>query len=80
MTGLTKDEMKSAIKEALVEHLDPKSHKEHHDFIEAMVQKEQRKQEMWQKVKTQVVGWGVIAVIGSIGAYVINHIPHFFSR
>lgn len=35
-----------------------------HVFIRAMLVREQRKSERWNKVKTQTVGWAVIAALG----------------
>lgn len=45
-------------------------HQEHHEFIGAWIQREKRKQELWEKVKAQVFGWGVIAALGGI-AYAV---------
>ena len=49
-------------------------HKEHHAFVNLMIQREERKKEMWNKVKTQVLGWGIIAIVGSFGAWALSHI------
>lgn len=48
------------------------SHSEHHEFIERMIKKEERRQEIWDKVKAQVLGWGIVAIIGSIGAWILG--------
>lgn len=66
--------------EQIVEIMNNKSllthdeHSHHHDFIEAMIKKEERKQETWQKVKVHVLGWGAIGIIGSIGTWILKHI------
>lgn len=38
-------------------------HKQHHDFVQMLIDKEKRKQELHEKVKAQVAGWGIISVI-----------------
>lgn len=67
---MTPEEFKKILDETLADHLDPITHKEHHEAIEAIILREKRKQEMWQKIKTQVLGWGIIALIGWIGSLV----------
>jgi len=49
-------------------------HKEHHAFVQKMIEREERKQEMWEKIKAQVLGWGVIALVGGIGTAVYNYL------
>ena len=36
-------------------------------FIRAFIADSKRKQERWERIKEQVLGWGVIALIGGIG-------------
>ena len=50
------------------------AHKEHHEFIEAMIEKERRKQEMWEKVKAHVLGWGIVAIVGGLGTVILKQI------
>ena len=49
-------------------------HKSHHAFIEEMIRKETRKQEMWEKIKAQVLGWGIVAIVGALGTFLIKHL------
>ena len=73
--SLSPDEVKSIIDIVNEQSaLSSTDHSHHHAFIEAMIQKEERKQETWQKVKVQVLGWGVIAISGFIGTWVYNHL------
>lgn len=47
--------------------------------IEAMrviVRREAREAERWEKIKTQVLGWGIIAIVGWIGALVLKALEH----
>ena len=46
------------------------THKDDHEFVRAWVLKEQRRQEMWLKVKTHVLGWGIVGLVGGLGAAV----------
>jgi hypothetical protein len=48
-------------------------HTEHHDFIQILIEREERKKERWEKVKTQVLGWGIIGMIGAMGSAVYHH-------
>ena len=34
---------------------------------------EKRNAEMWNSVKAQILGWGIIAIVGYIGALLISH-------
>jgi hypothetical protein len=47
-------------------------HVEHHAFLEQWIAKEKRKQELYEKVKAHVMGWGIVslivATIGGLGA------------
>lgn len=44
-------------------------HKEHHAFIQQWIDKEKRRLELLEKVKAQVIGWGVIsALVGMVTA------------
>lgn len=54
--------------------VDKETHSDHHEWIKSQIRKEKRRQEMWVKIKTQVIGWGIIAIAGSIGAWVIRHV------
>ena len=47
-------------------------HVEHHAFLESWIAKEKRKQELYEKVKANVMGWGIVSLIlttiGGLGA------------
>mgnify|MGYP000899650233 CR=1 FL=1 len=43
------------------------THREHHSFIKQWIEKEQRKAERWDKIKTQVGGWAIVTFLGGIG-------------
>jgi hypothetical protein len=42
-------------------------HSEHHDFIAHWIEREKRKEEVYNKIKVQVGGWGIILVLSGIG-------------
>jgi|LakMenEpi03Aug12_release.lakeMendotaPanAssembly.Ray.scaffolds.fasta_scaffold25435_3 hypothetical protein len=50
------------------------THAEHHEFIRAMIAREKVKAERWEAIQKQVLGWGVIALIGAIGHAVSEHL------
>lgn len=37
------------------------------EVLRMIVKKEARQAEMWEKVKSQVLGWGIIAIVGWLG-------------
>ena len=76
------DEDKTELIEAFGRTLDArrniadKDHKVHHDFVQTMIEKEKRKAERIEAVKTQVAGWATILAIGGfvlgMGRYVVE--------
>ena len=42
-------------------------HKQHHDYLEMVLQDRQRRLERNEKIKVSVLGWFVITVLGGIG-------------
>ena len=73
---------KKEIKEALAElfddraRIDSETHKTHHDFVATLIVNQERSFERWEKIKTQVIGAGVLMAVGAIltavGHYVIE--------
>ena len=60
--------------EALIGGIDVEAHKEQHRFIEEWIEEIKLKRERREKIKTQVMGWGIISVLGSIGTGVYHSI------
>lgn len=56
--------------------LEPEVHAEHHAFVKALMERERRKTELWEKVKTQVLGWGLIAAVGTLGTIIFEWLQH----
>jgi len=52
--------------------IDAESHAEHHAFIASMIKREQRRQQVWDSITQQVLGWGAVAVVGAIGTAIIK--------
>lgn len=48
------------------------THREHHEFIRSYIEERRIKQERAEKIKTQVVGWGIVTLLGSIGTGVYH--------
>ena len=80
------DEDKTELIEAFGRTLDArrniadKDHKIHHDFVATMIEKEKRKTERIESVKTQVAGWGTILAIGSFAAGIGKYLLDWFTR
>jgi len=47
--------------------IDPQTHKSHHRLIDELADKMERRRVMWDGVKKQVFGWGILVVLGGIG-------------
>ena len=48
--------------------------REEHDFIAMLIRREQIRFDRWEKIKTQVLGWGIIAIAGWIGVIVWDNV------
>lgn len=70
------DENLEGFKRALHEVLDERrrtdeeTHKEHHDWIREEIERRKRKRDDWEKIKNQIVGWSIIAFLGSVAGTV----------
>lgn len=47
-------------------------HREHHEFIKEYIEERRVKKENREKLKTHVLGWGIITLLGSIGTGVYH--------
>lgn len=54
--------------------LDTEQHQKHHAFIDVLIEREQKKSQLWENIKTQVLGWGIIGVAGGLGAWLANRL------
>lgn len=52
---------------------------EHQTFINVLVAREMRKQERSEKIKAQVGGWAIIAVLGGIGMFAWSVFQRFIA-
>lgn len=70
------EQIKQAVNEVLTERdrIDSIKHRDHHAFLEGLIEREKRRVEFWIKVKQQVVGWGIIVGLGSIGTAVYYYV------
>lgn len=53
--------------EAIPLGMSEEQHREQHAFIAEMIEEMKLKRERREKIKTQVMGWGVVTALGSIG-------------
>lgn len=58
--SLTKEDVEEAVRNAFTEH----KAGDEHVFLAGWMAKERRKQELWEKIKAHVGGWGAVAVLG----------------
>ena len=50
------------------------THKLEHDFMKALIAREKRKESLYHDIQKQVIGWGILAVVGSFGAWVWSQV------
>ena len=50
------------------------SHKLEHDYMKAKIAKEKRRETCYYDIQKQIIGWGIIAIVGSFGAWVWSQI------
>ena len=72
------EELKQVIREALNENgqssVPSDLHAKHHEFIDMMLEKYQRRRDIADKIKAQVGGWAIIAMLAAIGSYAWSHV------
>lgn len=70
---MNREDIISAIEEALEgrRHVSEKEHHDHHEFIKVMIEKERRRQERWDRIKTQTIGWSITSIMTALGAAVV---------
>jgi glycyl-tRNA synthetase (class II) len=60
---------------AEIEHLidiETKTHAKHHEYINSQIEMNAIAKERWEKVKTQTLGWGILALAGWLGTVVLE--------
>jgi len=62
-------ELKEAINEVLDERdaFDGRTHSDHHRFVEEWIEERKRKEERYERLRQQVIGWGIITVLTGVG-------------
>lgn len=60
--------------------IDPDEHARHHAAIDLWIDRENRRREVWEKVKASVIGWVLIAVLGGIGIAVFDYFAKLIKR
>ena len=56
--------------------ISPETHELHHDYIRHKLSKEEKKDAMWEGVKKQILGWGIIIILSGIGIAVNEWFQH----
>ena len=71
------DAVATALREQLANLTVPEDmHREHHEFIRTYIEERRIKQERAEKIKTQVLGWGIVALLSGIGTAFYNALQH----
>jgi hypothetical protein len=74
------DHMRAILREELDARarIDADAHADHHRFISELIERSQRRRDMLDKIKGQVIGWAVIAALGSAAAWVAREVGRSF--
>ncbi len=72
------DEIVQAVMEAFerTSVVNRETHKLHHDYLEGVLERQRIRRERWEKVRVQVLGWSIIAVLGSVAKFVYDLVTH----
>lgn len=75
-------ELKSIFSQVLEERrsIDSETHRKDHDFLHIMMEREVRKSELIESTKKQVLGWGMILLMGFIGYSLLEHIKNLLLK
>lgn len=65
--ALTKDDVKEAVEESMKQALQVHERDDHHLFIRDMIERRKKREERWEKVRQNVIGWAIIGIIGGVG-------------
>ena len=68
--AITKEDLREVIALAMERHVSSDSHL----FVQTLMAKEQRKQELWEKAKAHVIGWGLVALVVFVFTSTWEHI------
>lgn len=66
---LTKADVKELLDDAIGHHMTSDAHQ----FVQTWMQKEKRKQELWEKAKAHVIGWGAVSLIVFLFTVIKEH-------
>lgn len=80
-----RDDIKGAIREVLEERaerarIDSEEHAAHHAYVANLIEREQVRRERMEVLMRQVFGWGLVAAIGWVGKWVLQHISFGLSK
>jgi hypothetical protein len=65
MTGITTEQVEEVLNRVLDarKRINDERHAKHHNYVEILIDRDRRRQELSDKVRQQVVGWGVIITV-----------------
>lgn len=76
------DQLKSIFAEVLNERrsIDAETHRKDHEFLHVMMEKEEKRSELVEATKKQVLGWAMIGAVGLIGFSLLEHLKTFLIK
>ena len=70
---VTKQDIQDILDAAVERHMNSDAHQ----FVQTMMQREQRKTELWEKIKAQMIGWGLVTLLAFAANLLWQDIIHF---
>lgn len=75
---MNKDELKEALREELDSRspVDKEAHIKHHKFLDLFIEDFERKKERNERIKQNVIVWGIVAILSGIATAVYHWFEH----
>lgn len=75
VSRVIKSTVREAVHEVILEHRQLAD--EEIDALRAIVRREARQQDRWDKIKIHVLGWGIVAIVGWVGAFALKAVENW---
>ena len=56
------------------DRMDKHKHREHHTFVNILIEERLAKKLRWERIRQQTYGWAIIVALGWVGTLVYTHL------
>ena len=76
------NQLKAIFTEVLNERqtIDSETHRKDHEFIHMMIDRQEKRAELIESTKKQVLGWAMVGTLGLIGFSILEHLKIFLIK